>query len=166
LTGAFAIEPLGAAHDRKAFSCGVAPLDRYLREHATQDIRRRISNCFVALDAAGAIAGYYTLAATGLPLDALPADQAARLPRYKLLPAVLVGRLAVDQRFRGRRLGSALVIDAVRRTAGADPAAYAVVVDAKDDAAVAFYQHLGFQRFANRPLSLFLPISTALAALA
>jgi ribosomal protein S18 acetylase RimI-like enzyme len=139
-------------------------LDRYLHELATQDIRRRISNCFVACDASGVIAAYYTFAASSLPLTGLPPEEVKRLPRYGVLPAGLIGRLAVDQRFRGRRLGSALVIDAVRRAAGADPAIFALVVDAKDMAAVAFYENLGFRRFVSRPMSLYLPIATALKA--
>jgi len=161
---AFRIEPLGTQHNRKGFSCGAAALDRYLHELATQDVRRRVSNCFVAYDAAGTVAAYYTFAATSLPLADLPPEEAKRLPRYALLPAGLIGRLAVDQRFRGRRLGSALVIDAARRAAGADPAIHALVVDAKDEPAVAFYESLAFQRFANRPVSLYLPFATALKA--
>jgi len=164
LPGEFQVAPLGATHNRKGFSCGVAALDRYLHELATQDIRRRISNCFVACDAAGTVAAYYTFAATSFPLSDLPAEEAKRLPRYGVLPAGLIGRMAVDQRYRGRRLGGALVIDAARRAAGADPAVFALVVDAKDEAAVSFYEHLGFRRFASRPLTLFLPVATALKA--
>jgi ribosomal protein S18 acetylase RimI-like enzyme len=163
--GEFTVEPLGAAHNRKTFSCGVVPLDRYLLELATQDIRRRVSNCFVACDGAGTVAAYYTFAATSFPLSDLPPEETRRLPRYGVLPAGLIGRLAVDQRFRGRRLGSALIIDAARRAAGADPAIFALVVDAKDNAAVAFYEHLEFRRFASRPTSLYLPITTALRAI-
>jgi len=163
--GEFAVEALGPLHDRKSFSCGVAALDRYLHELATQDIRRRLSNCFVACDAAGAIAGYYTFAATSFPLTDLSPEETKRLPRYGVLPAGLIGRLAVDQRFRGRRLGSALVIDAARRAAGADPAIFALVVDARDDAAAKFYEHLAFRRFASRPMSLYLPLATALQAI-
>ena len=166
MTAAFTIELLGAAHDRKAFSCGVAALDRYLQELATQDLRRRISNCFVARDEAGAIAAYYTFAAAGFPLADLPPEATKRLPRYALLPAGLIGRLAADRRFRGRRLGSALIMDATRRAAGADPSIFALIVDAKDETAAAFYRHLGFQAFGSRPMSLFLPVATALAALA
>jgi len=161
----FTVEPLSTAHNRQAFSCGVAALDRYLLELATQDVRRRISNCFVACDATGMIAGYYTFAATSLPMSDLPPEEVKRLPRYGVLPAGLIGRLAVDERFRGRRLGSALVIDAVCRAAGADPAIFALVVDAKDAAAVAFYEHLRFRRFVSRPMSLYLPIATALKAM-
>lgn len=165
MPGAFTLEPLGAAHDRKGFACGVPALDRYLHELATQDVKRRISNCFVACDKARAVAAYYTFAATSIPLTDLPADETKRLPRYGVIPAGLIGRLAVDERFRGQRLGSALIIDAVRRAAGADPAIFALVVDAKDDAAVAFYEHLAFRRFTSRPRSLYLTIATALKAI-
>lgn len=165
MTSAFTIEPLAASHDRKPFSCGVPPLDRYLHELATQDMRRRVSNCFVALDAAGTIAAYYTFAATSFPLADLPPELTKRLPRYAALPAGLIGRLAVDQRFRGQRLGGALIMDATRRAASADPSIFALVVDAKDEAAAAFYRYVGFRPFACRPMSLFLPIATALAAI-
>lgn len=165
MTLRFRIEALTSAHDRAGFSSGAEPLDRYLRDLATQDIKRRVSNCFAALDDAGAIAGYYTFAATSLPLTELPPDETKRLPRYTLLPAGLIGRLAVDQRFQGQRLGGALVMDAVARAAHGDPAIFALIVDAKDDAAAAFYEHLQFRRFASKPMTLFLPLATALQAL-
>jgi len=165
MTARFRIEALSGAHDRKRFSSGVEPLDRYLRDMASQDIKRRVSNCFVALDDRDAIAGYYAFAATSLPLSELSAEEAKRLPRYGLMPAGLIGRLAVDQAFQGRRLGGALIVDAVHRAARAEPPIFALVVDAKDDMAVAFYEHLQFRRFASKPLSLFLPMGTALQAL-
>lgn len=161
----FRVEALSSAHDRKAFSSGSEPLDRYLRELATQDIKRRVSNCFVALDDADVIAGYYTFAATSLPLTELSAEEAKRLPRYALIPAGLIGRLAVDARFQGQRLGGALILDAAARASRADPAIFALVVDAKDDTALAFYEHLQFRRFASRSATLFLPVATALQAL-
>jgi ribosomal protein S18 acetylase RimI-like enzyme len=165
LTSGFRIEALTAAHDRKSFSCDVEPLDRYLRDLVSQDIKRRISNCFVALDDKGVVAGYYTFAATSLPLTELPADLAKRLPRYPLAPAGLIGRLAVAEEFRGKRLGGALLIDAAVRAARSDPAIFALVVDAKSSSAVAFYERHGFLRFASKPDSLFLPIAAALKAL-
>jgi ribosomal protein S18 acetylase RimI-like enzyme len=161
----FRIEPLSPAHDRKAFSSGVAALDRYLQELAAQDIKRRLSNCFVALDEAGVICGYYSFAASSLPLTELSPGQIKHLPHYASLPAALIGRLAVDQRFQGCRLGSALIMDAAQRAARADPAIFALVVDAKDEAAVRFYERHLFRRFISRPMSLFLPLSTALRAL-
>ncbi len=93
----FRTQPLDPAHDRKAFNCDVPALDRYLREQATQDIRRRISNVFAACDQVGVIAGYYTFAATSIPLTDLPPNDAKRLPRYGVVPAGLIGRLAVDR---------------------------------------------------------------------
>ena len=164
MTDGFTIEVLAAEHKRKDFSSGVAALDIYLHTLATQDMRRRIGNCFVACDGSGAIAGYYTFAAGSLPLGDLPIELTKRLPRYGVVPAGLIGRLAVDQRFRGRRLGSALVMDAARRASIADPAIFALIVDAKDEAAGAFYRHLAFQPFRSRPMSFFLPIATAMAA--
>jgi ribosomal protein S18 acetylase RimI-like enzyme len=141
---AFTFEPLSATHDRAGFSCGVPALDRYFRELATQDIRRRVSNCFVALDAAGKVAGYYTFAATSLPLTELPPEQAKRLPRYPSFPACLIGRLAVDRGFRRRGLGSLLIVDAIARAMRAEPAIFALIVDAKDEAAVGSTNILGF----------------------
>lgn len=164
MTHGFRIEPLGAHHDRKSFSCEVAALDRYLHELASQDMKRRVSNCFVMCDEGGAVAGYYTFAATSLPLDELTGEEARRLPRYPLLPAGLIGRLAVDTRYRGRRLGGTMIMDAVTRATQSDPAIFSLIVDAKDEAAVGFYEHLGFRRFRSRPMSLFLPVATALQA--
>ena len=165
MTQGFRIEALTTVHARKSFSSGSAPLDRYLHDLATQDIKRRISNCFVAIDDTGAIAGYYTFAAASFPLTELSAEETKRLPRYAVLPAGLIGRLAVDRRFRGQKLGGALIMDAVVRAAHAEPAIFALVVDAKDEEAAGFYQHLGFRRFTSKPSSLFLPIATALQAL-
>jgi len=158
---ALTFELLSPTHNRASFSCGVPALDRYFRELATQDIRRRVSNCFVALDASGKIAGYYTFAATSIPLTELSPEQAKRLPRYPSLPACLIGRLAVDREFRGRGIGSLLIVDAIARAMRAEPAIFALIVDAKDEVALGFYEHLGFQRFASRPMTLFLPIAEA-----
>jgi ribosomal protein S18 acetylase RimI-like enzyme len=158
----FAIEPLAASHDRRAFSCGVEALDRYLHTQAGQDARRHISNCFVALPADGkTIAGYYTLAASSIPMSGLAPEMAKKLPRYPVLPAALIGRLAVDRRFKGRSLGAALLYDAIARSLRADPAIFALIVDAKDETAANFYKHFGFMPFASRPLSFFLPMATA-----
>ena len=164
MTASFVIAPLSPNHDKLAFSCGVDPLDRYLQTQATQDIRRRIANCFVATSAnSNIIAGYYTFSAASVPMLDLPSETAKRLPRYPVVPAALIGRLAIDHQYRG--LGAALLFDAIARAARADTAIFAVLVDAKDDAAAAFYRHHGFQPFAARPLTLFLPIGAALKLL-
>jgi ribosomal protein S18 acetylase RimI-like enzyme len=159
--GAFVVELLGE-HDRSAFACGTPPLDRYLREQASQDVKRLIASCFVALDqGTNEIAGYYTLAATSVRADDLPAQIVKRLPRYPILPAALIGRLAVDGRFQGAGLGSALLADAALRVIEGDVKAFALIVEAKDEKAVTFYRRHGFAAFASRPLSLFLPLATA-----
>lgn len=157
------IEPLNAMHDRKTFACGVAALDEYLATRASQDIKRRIGNCFVAVTDDNQIAGYYTLAATSIPLNDITDSDAKRLPRYPVIPAALIGRLAVDQRFKGMRLGGALIIDAAKRAASSDAAIYAMIVEAKDETAKAFYEHLGFVCFRSRPMSLHLPLATLLS---
>jgi ribosomal protein S18 acetylase RimI-like enzyme len=158
----FRLAPLGAEHDRGSFSCGEEALDRYFKTQATQDIRRRIANCFVAAaPATGLVAGYYTLAAASVPLVDLPPEEAKRLPRYPTVPAVRIGRLAVDVRFQGRGLGGALLADATLRTLQAAPAVFALVVDAKNDRAVAFYRLYLFRPMVGRPRTLFLPLATA-----
>lgn len=158
----FRLEALGDAHERASFSCGQEPLDRYFETQATQDIRRRVASCFVAVEEeTGRVAAYYTLAAAGIPLTDLPPELVKKLPRYPSIPAVRVGRLAVDTRFQGRGLGAGLLADALRRVMASPPAAYALLVDAKDDQAVAFYQHHGFIALAGQPRTLFLAVSTA-----
>ena len=153
------IEALGPQHDRAAFDCGAAPLDRYIREQASQDIRRMVAKCFVAVEPGQTrIAGFYTLAAASLPLDLLPAELKRKLPRYPTVPVARVGRLAVDQSRKGQKLGAALLADALLRAGRAEMGVYALIVDAKDDLAEAFYLHHGFLGFA--PRQLFLPLAS------
>lgn len=157
----FRLEPLRAAHDRTSFRCGEQVLDRYFQTQATQDIRRRVANCFVAVEAVtGQVAAYYTMSAASIPLVDLPSEETKRLPRYPTLPAVRIGRLAVDQRFQGRGLGAALLADAAQRTMRADAAAFALLVDAQNDRAAAFYRRLGFRPLISRPGTLFVPVAT------
>jgi GNAT superfamily N-acetyltransferase len=154
------IEILTQAHDRAAFTSGVAPLDRYLREQAGQDARRRVSACYVAIDVeTDEIAGYYTLAASGTPLASMPAALAKRLPRYNLVPVARLGRLAVDQRRRGAGLGAALLWDAFDRAARSEIAVFALVVDAKDENAERFYRHHGFVMLDEGARQLVLPLA-------
>jgi GNAT superfamily N-acetyltransferase len=156
----FRVVVLDHTYDRTAFTSGSEPLDRYFREQVTQDIRRLVTACFVALSADGRIAGYYTLASASVFIGDLPAGIARRLPRYPSVPAVTMGRLAVDQIFRGQGLGAALLADALIRVARSEIAAYALVVDAKDEQASRFYLHHGFIPTTTQPLTLFLPLAT------
>ena len=90
-----------------------------------------------------------------------PPDETKRLPQYPTVPAVRIGRLAVDQRFQARGLGPALLADAAARALKADAAAYTLLVDAKNDQAVAFYQSFGFRILVSQPKTLFLRLATA-----
>lgn len=159
----FRIALLGK-QDRRAFASGAEMLDRYFRERVTQDVRRRITACFIALDDDGdndgAIAGFYTLAATSLLLDALPPERARGLPRYPVVPAVLLGRLAVATAYQGKRLGGALVADALLRAAQSEVMAHAMLVEAKDEQAARFYEHLGFARLIDDRLRLIRPLAS------
>jgi GNAT superfamily N-acetyltransferase len=158
----FLIEPLSGAHDRAAFNSGVPALNQYLASQATQDHRRRISACFVAVERESkSVAGYYTIAASSLPLTDIAVATAKKLPRYPLVPAVRIGRLAVAVVHRGKGIGAGLLIDAIARSLRSDLMAFAVVVDAKDYAAAAFYKHHGFTAFTSAPMSLYLPIAEA-----
>jgi ribosomal protein S18 acetylase RimI-like enzyme len=162
MTSPFRLEPLAQEHERSLFRCGEDTLDRYFQTQVTQDIRRHVANCFVAVEVVTShIAAWYTISAASIPLVDLPPDQTRRLPRYPAVPAVRIGRLAVDQNFQGRGLGAALLADAASRALNADAAAFTLLVDAKNDQAVAFYQRFGFRILARQPRTLFLPLATA-----
>lgn len=154
----FRLALLDAAHERTGFDSGSPALDRYFREQVSQDMRRRVATCFVALTDEQRVAAYYTLASASVPLTELPADVAKKLPRYRAVPVVRMGRLAVDQAFKGQGLGGAMLADALMRVMRAEIAAFALLVDAKDEPAVRFYRHHGFIALPESPLTLFLPM--------
>lgn len=150
------IEPLGA-HDRREFDCGVGALNRYLAEVARQDIRRSVASVFVAcVPGETRVRGYYTLSAASVRTDRLPEDVRKKMPRYASIPAVRLGRLAVDNSARGIGLGGRLLINAIKRAASTELAWAVFMVDAKDETARRFYEHWGFQSFDDEPNSLFL----------
>jgi GNAT superfamily N-acetyltransferase len=157
------IEPLGPHHDRAAFSCGIPELDRYLREQASQDLRRHVAAPFVLrLAESSRVLGYYTLSAYSIRPTDIDPSLARRLPRYPLLPANLLGRLALDVSYRGRGWGELLLVDALRRCLHTqhDVAALAVVVDAINDSARAFHERYGFRQFSDAPNRLYLMMNT------
>ncbi len=159
----YRVEALTKDHDRKNFSCGVAELDRYLHRQITQDQKRRVAAPFVLVEGTALeVAGYYTLSSSGVDLRAWPPALAKKLPRYPTVPVVLLGRLAVDQKRRGQKLGELLLMDALSKALeNADQvAAVAVIVDAINDAAIDFYRHYDFQQFPEQPNKLLLPMRT------
>jgi GNAT superfamily N-acetyltransferase len=154
------VEPLSEQHDRAGFASGVEALDRYLRAQARQDARRRIASCFVLIAGDGGVPlGYYTLAATSVTLVDLPQSLAKRLPRYPVVPATLMGRLAIDARHQRRGLGELLLFDAFSRALRSEIASYAFVVDAKDDRAAAFYARYRFTPLVQAGRRLFVPMA-------
>ncbi len=163
-TASAVIERLGRIHDRAAFSCGSSDLDEYLKTRAGQDEKKNFARVFVLVgDEPSSIAGYYTVSNLGINIGELPEEVAKKLPRYPIVPAALIGRLAVSEKYQGQGLGSILLIDAFKRivAASVNVATYAIIVDAKDDNAASFYEKFGFQHIPSQQNRLFLPVATA-----
>lgn len=156
------IERLSRHHEREAFCCGDASLDAFLKDLAGQYEGRRLGQTFVAVRAGeNVVRGYYTSAACSLDLNALPEKQRKKLPKHPL-PAVHLGRLAVDQSCQGQRLGETLLFHFLRAALDASNTmgVYAVDVLATDDKARAFYLKYGFLPLQDMPLHLYLPLKT------
>jgi len=135
-------------HRRDEFACESPELTEFIRTRARKEAKSRASACFVLVPVAdaGQIAGYYTLSATTVELEKLPADLTKKLPRYPRLPATLLGRLARASAFRGQGLGDLLMVDALKRSYENSSVigSVAVVVDPKDAHAAKFYGTFGF----------------------
>ena len=155
------IEALASYHDRAGFACGVDSLDRYLRTQASQDVRRKANGVFILVEPVkpDAVLGYYTLCATSLAQGDVPSAARKHIPRYPLVSATLVGRLAVSEARQGERLGAMLLADAVRRAyaSASTVGSSMLVVDAINDRAAAFYEGNGFVRLPDS-LRLALPM--------
>ncbi len=158
-----AIFPLDDAHDRAGFTSGVDSLDRYFQTQAGQDMRRRANGVFVLADKdqPRQVLGYYTLCATALAPGDVPVAARKHIPRYPLVSATLIGRLAVAKDRQGRRLGAVLLADALRRAlaSAGTVGSSIIVVDALDEGAAGFYAAYGFVRLPES-LRLILPMRT------
>ena len=141
------IELLNSALNKKDFHCGKAILDNYLHTQASQDVKRKLCVVFVMVEDT-TIKGYYTLSNASIPAEMVPEVIRKKMPgSYKALPVTLLGRLAVDLKFKGQGLGSILVIDALKRSfsvAAESLGSIGVVVDPLDEDATAFYKKFGF----------------------
>jgi len=161
----FAIEPFDKKkHNRAAFSCEHEALNTYIQRQASQDIKKHVAAVFVLTPDGKTIAGYYTLSQYALDSGGVP-EQTMRslgLPKYKELPATLLGRLARSLSLRGQRVGELLLMSALKQALDHSQriASMAVVVDAKDDPAKAFYRKYGFLELPDHPNRLFLPMKT------
>jgi GNAT superfamily N-acetyltransferase len=159
----FRLEPLGKQHDRAAFSCGVQSLDHYLKTQASQDMRRKANAVFVVVgaEAPTRIVGYFTLCAHTLSQDAVPEAARKHIPRYPLVSATLIGRLAVDKSDQGRGVGAVLLARALRMAYENTSVVGSsmIVVDAMDERAAGFYEAHGFIRLVDS-MRLILPMQT------
>lgn len=157
------IEPLGD-HDRAVFSCGNAALDRYIREQASQDVKRSLAAVFVitAKDEPRTILAYYTLSSRELKIEQLPATIAKKAGKYGYVGVTLLGRMAVAEKCKGLGLGALTLMHALEKSliATRDVASWAVFVDAIDDAAANFYRKYGFIELPEDRRKLFLPMTT------
>jgi len=159
----FHVEQLSSQHKRAAFSCGVEPLDRYLKQQASQAVKRGLAAVYLLIESAtNDIAGYYTLNSFTLGLSELPPEHAKKVGRYPAVPAILIGRLARDERYRGQGIGELLMTEALSTSLNLSKklGVWAVVVDAKDDHARRFYESFGFMPVLDTEDRLFLPIKT------
>ncbi len=153
-----------ATHDRGTFDCGTAALNDYLKKQATQHLKRGVCKVYVLVDdrRVERVLGYYTLSSSQLARSDLAEHAARRLPRHPV-PTITLGRMAVRQEEQGCGHGALLLIDALQRCArvSQEVGVYAIIVDAKDEKAKAFYEHYGFQELPEHPKRLLLPMGTA-----
>ena len=157
----YEIDKLSSMHNKKDFSSGSVFLDNYLKNQAGQDIKRNISVTYVMTkcDCKNVI-GYYTISSISIDISEMPDEYIKKLPKYPTFPAVLLGRLAVDLKFQKKKLGEYLLVDALKRSLliSNQLGVHAIIVDAKDDAAVNFYLRYGFLKFKSYNLKLFMTI--------
>lgn len=148
-------------HYRDYFDCGVESLNRYLKKTASQDLKRKVATVFVLVDEPeNKVIAYYTLSAFTIEVEELDLSLSKKLPRYPLLPATMLGRLAVSLEYHRQNLGRLMLIDALKRAYKntEQVASVAVVVEAIDEKAARFYQKYGFISFVSNPSRLYLPM--------
>lgn len=159
----YVISKLNNKHNKKDFSSGSIQLDNYLKVQAGQDNKKNVSVTYVLTPInSNDVIGYYTLSSFSIDASDLAYEFLKKLPKYPLLPAILIGRLAVNSIYQGKKIGGHLLIDALKRglLISDQIGINLVVVDAKDTNALNFYRHYGFIPFPSNKLKLFLPINT------
>ncbi len=155
--------PLDLKLNRNDFSCGKDILDNYFYRQASQDVKRKLSACFILIDTQTRfIQGYYTLSSSSIPLEIVPNSFKKKLPKsYLSIPTILLGRLAVDKRFQARGIGKLLLIDALKRSfhTSVSIGAFAVIVDPLDTESEEYYKKYGFVKLPDSG-KMFLPMKT------
>lgn len=153
--------PLDSSCNKESFNCGKPLLDAYLHKQAKQDVKRRLSACFILPDGKE-IKGYYTLSTASVERRLLPQEIIKKLPpSYSDLPAILLGRLAINKNYQGQGLGETILMDALKRSyfASMQVGSMAVIVDPLDEDAVKFYQRYDFILLPDSG-KMFLPMTT------
>lgn len=159
--GSVRIERLDGTHNRNLFDCGEESLNTYLRKQAGQEERKFISSVYVAVPKnidSSEVMGFYTLSAAQIELSEVPAEMAQTLPRYPFLPAFRVGRLAVNKTSQNMGIGRQLLLDALLKCFRSEVSSFAVIMDAKNEQVIPFYQKYGFIQLPEQPLKLFIPM--------
>lgn len=154
--------PLNSSHKKAAFRSRNAQLDNYLHRQAKQDVKRKLSACFILADSENNVQGYYTLSNAGIDREFVPEEIKKRLPpSYQSLPVTLLGRLAIDDNYKGKGLGKLLLIDGLKRSVQVSNiiGSMAVVVDPIDESATKFYERFQFTRLPGSG-KMFLPMKT------
>ena len=155
---AFKIVPLAPDHMREDFNSGTPELDRYLKQYASQDVRRNLAALFVAVkDDTAKVLGYYTLSSASVNMLIVPEPSQKKLSKYREVPAIRLGRLAVDRNVQGQGLGARLLANAVIRSTSNVSAWALMVVDAKDGTACSFYRRFGFESLKDNAKHLYAP---------
>ena len=147
------IELLDKKHNRKDFDCGKELLNDYLKTQAGQDVKRKLSACFVLADSeTKVIQGYYTLSNNSIPLSSFSEQIQKKLPKsYNSIPTTLLGRLAIDKKYQGKGIGKIILIDALKRSFGIsnEIGSFGIIVDPIDEEAKGFYQKYDFIELPN-----------------
>lgn len=154
------IQLLEKTHNRKNFTCEEDSLTEYIRKQVSQDIRKRLATCFVAIDNKQNVIGYYTLTSESLGRELIPEKYLKQVPKNYNAPVILLGRLANDITTKGTGLGEHLLLDALFRSyklSNESIGAMAVVVDPINEKAFDFYRKYGFEQLPDSE-KMFLPM--------
>ncbi len=144
----YKIDQLKRSYKKSDFKCGTTLLDTYLHKQASQDVKRKLTACFVLIDTDKNVMGYYTLSSSGIPREFAPEKMVKKMPpTYSQLPVTLLGRLAVDKSMQGNSYGELLLMDALKKSYEVSASAIgslAVVVNPIDKKTEGYYKKFGF----------------------